>query len=83
MSNIEIIAEPIKPTPLAKTSVSGSVAVLEAFLAEGVDTIFGYPGGGIIQLYDAFDGIVVRHILSLHEQVSVFAFSTHMAIFAK
>jgi acetolactate synthase-1/2/3 large subunit len=75
MSNIEIIAEPIKPTPLAKTSVSGSVAVLEAFLAEGVDTIFGYPGGAIMPIYDALYDYrdQLHHILVRHEQGAIHA----------
>ncbi len=33
--------------------VSGAVAVLEAMVAEGVETIFGYPGGAIMPIYDA------------------------------
>ena len=37
----------------AKSSLTGSQAVLEAFIAEGVDTIFGYPGGAIMPIYDA------------------------------
>jgi acetolactate synthase-1/2/3 large subunit len=36
-----------------KTEISGSVAVLEALIAEGTDTIFGYPGGAIMPIYDA------------------------------
>ena len=35
------------------TTISGSQAVLEAFLEEKVDTIFGYPGGAIMPIYDA------------------------------
>ena len=75
MSNIEIIAEPMKPAPLAKTSVSGSVAVLEAFLAEGVDTIFGYPGGAIMPIYDALYDYQdqLHHILVRHEQGAIHA----------
>ena len=34
-------------------TISGAVAVLEVLIAEGVDTIFGYPGGAIIPIYDA------------------------------
>ena len=39
---------PVTETVLEPVSVSGSKAVLEAFIAEGVDTIFGYPGGAIM-----------------------------------
>ena len=59
----------------AVQNVSGSVAVLEAFLAEGVDTIFGYPGGAIMPIYDAlFDyQDQLEHILVRHEQGGIHA----------
>jgi acetolactate synthase-1/2/3 large subunit len=41
--------------------------------AEGVDLVFGYPGGAIMPLYDALEGSGVRHILTRHEQGAVFA----------
>jgi acetolactate synthase-1/2/3 large subunit len=55
--------------------ISGSVAVLEAFLAEGVDTIFGYPGGAIMPIYDALYDYQerLRHILVRHEQGGIHA----------
>jgi acetolactate synthase I/II/III large subunit len=58
-----------------KTSISGSVAVLEAFLAEGVDTIFGYPGGAIMPIYDALYDYneQLKHILVRHEQGAIHA----------
>lgn len=51
-------------------NISGSEAVLKAFLAEGVDTIFGYPGGAIMPIYDALYDYQDRlhHILVRHEQ---------------
>jgi acetolactate synthase-1/2/3 large subunit len=54
---------------------SGSEAVLEAFIAEGVDTIFGYPGGAIMPIYDAlYDyGDQIKHILVRHEQGGIHA----------
>ena len=50
--------------------ISGSVAVLEALIAEGVDTIFGYPGGAIMPIYDALYDYQdkLEHILVRHEQ---------------
>jgi acetolactate synthase I/II/III large subunit len=56
-----------KPAP---RELSGSAAVLEAFLEEGVDTIFGYPGGAIMPIYDALYDYRDRlnHILVRHEQ---------------
>ncbi|OLY94769.1 acetolactate synthase, large subunit, biosynthetic type [Cnuella takakiae] len=55
--------------------VSGSVAVLEALIAEGVDTIFGYPGGAIMPIYDALYDYndKIRHILVRHEQGGIHA----------
>ncbi|HEY4322469.1 MAG TPA: biosynthetic-type acetolactate synthase large subunit [Mucilaginibacter sp.] len=55
--------------------VSGSVALLEALLVEGVDTIFGYPGGAIMPIYDAlFDyNEKLNHILVRHEQGGIHA----------
>jgi acetolactate synthase-1/2/3 large subunit len=54
---------------------SGSQAVLEAFLAEGVDTVFGYPGGAIMPIYDALYDYndKLKHILVRHEQGAIHA----------
>ena len=52
METIELkAATEIKSTPV--TTISGSEAVLNAMIAEGVETIFGYPGGAIMPIYDA------------------------------
>jgi len=53
--------------------VTGSEALILSLLEEGVDTIFGYPGGAIMPVYDAlydFDN-EVKHILTRHEQGAV------------
>jgi len=57
------------------TTVSGSVAVLEALLAEGVHTVFGYPGGAIMPIYDALYDYndKLQHILVRHEQGAIHA----------
>ena len=59
----------------AVRELSGSAAVLEAFLAEGVDTIFGYPGGAIMPIYDALYDYRdrLKHILVRHEQGGIHA----------
>jgi acetolactate synthase-1/2/3 large subunit len=51
-------------------AISGSVAVLEALIAENVTTIFGYPGGAIMPIYDALYDYndKLLHILVRHEQ---------------
>ena len=54
--------------------MSGAQMVIEAFIAEGVDTVFGYPGGAIMNVYDEIykqDGF--KHILNRHEQASIHA----------
>ncbi len=53
---------------------SGAEAILRALKAQGVDTIFGYPGGAVLPLYDAiFQQNEIRHILVRHEQAAVHA----------
>ncbi|WDF79197.1 biosynthetic-type acetolactate synthase large subunit [Mucilaginibacter sp. KACC 22773] len=66
-------AEEAAKTPVVE--VSGSVALLEALIVEGVDTIFGYPGGAIMPIYDAlFDyNDKLNHILVRHEQGGIHA----------
>ena len=50
----------------------GADIVLKCLRAEGVELVFGYPGGAIMPLYDALEGSGVRHILTRHEQGAVF-----------
>ncbi len=60
---------------MAIKRMTGSKAVILSLLEEGVDTIFGYPGGAIMPIYDAlydFDK-QVTHILTRHEQGAVHA----------
>jgi len=67
---VEIIPEPVESKVL-----SGSEALLDALLIEGVDIIFGYPGGAIMPIYDAlFDyKEKLNHILVRHEQGGIHA----------
>jgi acetolactate synthase-1/2/3 large subunit len=59
----------VKDLKVAK-KVTGSEALLLSLLAEGVDTIFGYPGGAIMPVYDELYRYMdrLRHILVRHEQ---------------
>ena len=53
------------------TVMTGAQAIIASLEAEGVDTVFGYPGGQAIKIYDAlYDSKKIRHILSRHEQGS-------------
>ena len=57
------------------TKTTGAEAVMKSLVAEQVDTIFGYPGGAIMPIYDAlYDyGNIVKHILVRHEQGAIHA----------
>ena len=50
--------------------MTGAEIIIECLIEEGVDTIFGYPGGQVIPLYDAIykNRGRIRHILTAHEQ---------------
>src|SRR3990167_9306027 len=50
--------------------ISGAQALMKSLLREGVDTIFGYPGGAIMPVYDALYDFKdkIRHVLVRHEQ---------------
>jgi acetolactate synthase-1/2/3 large subunit len=54
---------------------SGAAVVLDALAREGVEIVFGYPGGAIMPLYDALYEHSVRHILVRHEAAAAFAAS--------
>ena len=53
--------------------LKGAEILLEVLKDEGVDTIFGFPGGAVIDIYDALAKTDIRHILVRHEQGAVHA----------
>jgi acetolactate synthase I/II/III large subunit len=55
--------------------ITGADAVMRSLASEGVDTIFGYPGGAIMPIYDALMDHTdkIRHILTRHEQGAIHA----------
>jgi acetolactate synthase-1/2/3 large subunit len=63
------------PTGVETIELSGSVALLEALIAEGTEIIFGYPGGAIMPIYDALYDYKekLNHILVRHEQGGIHA----------
>ena len=73
METLEIVKE--KKVENKTQNISGSEAVLKALIAEDVQTIFGYPGGAIMPIYDAlFDyNDRLEHILVRHEQGAIHA----------
>jgi acetolactate synthase I/II/III large subunit len=52
---------------------TGSEAMCEALLDEGVEYLFGYPGGAIMPFYDALPDYPLRHVLTRHEQAAAHA----------
>lgn len=52
---------------------TGSQILLECLQQEGVDTVFGYPGGTVINIYHDLADYPIRHILTRHEQAAVHA----------
>ncbi|MFM2232608.1 MAG: biosynthetic-type acetolactate synthase large subunit [Bacteroidota bacterium] len=63
------------PDEVQAQELSGAQVVLKACIAEGVDTIFGYPGGAIMPIYDALYDFndQLEHILVRHEQGGIHA----------
>jgi len=75
MNTLETTETKDAKTTAATTQISGSKAVLEALIHEGVDTVFGYPGGAIMPIYDALYDYndQLKHILVRHEQGGIHA----------
>lgn len=66
---------PIERPSKDAITLSGGQVLLEAFIQEGVSTIFGYPGGAIMPIYDALYDYndKLKHILVRHEQGAIHA----------
>ncbi|MGZ3845482.1 MAG: biosynthetic-type acetolactate synthase large subunit [Flavisolibacter sp.] len=75
METLKLTKETTKEEAKPVATISGSQAVLEAFLAEGVEVVFGYPGGAIMPIYDALYDYTdrIEHILVRHEQGAIHA----------
>src|SRR5512133_1664652 len=60
---------PVKEETMSQVGThTGAQLIWESLLREGVDTVFGYPGGAILPAYDAMVGYPIRHVLVRHEQ---------------
>ncbi len=53
--------------------LTGAQILMKVFQEEGVDTLFGYPGGAVVDIYDELARTDIRHILVRHEQGGVHA----------
>jgi acetolactate synthase-1/2/3 large subunit len=74
-SDLNEASEQATPAKAEIVRISGSEAVVKSLLAEGVDTIFGYPGGAIMPVYDELFNYrnELHHVLTRHEQGAVHA----------
>lgn len=67
--NIQTKTTPKKAAKSDARTMTGAEIVIEALKEHGVDTMFGYPGGAVLPIYDAiFQSEGIRHILVRHEQ---------------
>ncbi|TAD87899.1 MAG: acetolactate synthase 3 large subunit [Alphaproteobacteria bacterium] len=68
------VIAPEAPATSATRTMTGAEMVMQALKDQGVEVIFGYPGGAVLPIYDAlFKQNFVRHILVRHEQAAVHA----------
>ncbi|MBI0537353.1 acetolactate synthase 3 large subunit [Roseomonas sp. KE2513] len=62
------------PAQIDQSTLTGAEIVLRALKEQGVEVIFGYPGGAVLPIYDAlFQQNAIRHVLVRHEQAAVHA----------
>ncbi len=59
--------------PDAPQLVDGADVLIQALHEQGVELVFGYPGGAVLQIYDALYRNPIRHILTRHEQGAIHA----------
>jgi acetolactate synthase-1/2/3 large subunit len=66
-------------------NITGAEALLKCLIAEGVDTVFGYPGGAIMPVYDKLLDYKekIRHILTRHEQGAAHAAQAYAMVTGK
>lgn len=63
-----------QPSPVQTATLTGAEVLIRALVEQGVDVVFGYPGGAVLPIYDAlFQQNHIRHILVRHEQAAVHA----------
>jgi acetolactate synthase-1/2/3 large subunit len=68
-----VVDESIKIKGVFTIKIQGTKILMKVLQEEGVDTIFGFPGGAVIDIYDELVKTDIRHILVRHEQGAVHA----------
>ncbi|HHW08311.1 MAG TPA: biosynthetic-type acetolactate synthase large subunit [Clostridia bacterium] len=61
-------------------SITGAKALIKSLEAEGVEIVFGYPGGAVLSIYDALRESSIRHVLVRQEQAAVHAASGYARV---
>lgn len=70
----KVLKEDLKAKLLKPDLVTGSEILLRCLLLEGVESVFGYPGGAVLYIYDAMHGNPdFKHLLTRHEQGAIHA----------
>jgi acetolactate synthase-1/2/3 large subunit len=77
----EITWEDVENLSLA--ACNGAKVLLDVMADEGVEVIFGYPGGSLLTLYDALLDSPIKHILPRHEQTAVHAADAYARVSGK
>ncbi|MFO7784289.1 MAG: biosynthetic-type acetolactate synthase large subunit [Desulfatiglandales bacterium] len=62
-----------EPRAEAALTLTGAQILFDVLLKEGVECVFGYPGGAVLDIYDELSRTKIRHILARHEQGAVHA----------
>lgn len=68
---------------LSSSSFNGAKVLLDVLASEGVEVVFGYPGGSLLTLYDALLDSPIRHVLPRHEQTAVHAADAYARVSGK
>src|SRR5437588_10256693 len=68
MSSQPAVAQQSRSPDAEPVPRTGAQMVWEVLVREGVDVVFGYPGGAIMPTYDAMPAYPIRHVLVRHEQ---------------
>lgn len=72
-TNAKIDATPEEMQKIENKPKNGAEILIQALQEQGVDIVFGYPGGAVLHLYDAMYKNPIRHILTRHEQGAIHA----------
>ncbi|MGI6449407.1 MAG: biosynthetic-type acetolactate synthase large subunit [Desulfitobacteriia bacterium] len=68
---------------LSSPTLNGAKVLLDVMAEEGVEVVFGYPGGSLLAIYDALLESPIRHVLPRHEQTAVHAADAYARVSGK